>query len=217
MRHPADTIKCGGWPWKHPFSHPPSITLQAFAEHIRFCANKLLLGVNYMSASVPCYDRVVEMQALNEALRKAFPELSPNQYPWPGHQEKGKPGTGWVASPATRSLDLRDPVIDINKMVRGVLQQALLAASAYRRQCTLATQVASIEAAERRAQGLSARPASAQGRPTARPNSARTQQGAAPAASLVRPATALHTRPSSGSKLRFASLVTAQAADPVAM
>ncbi len=49
--------------------------LQAFAEHIRFCANKLQLGVNFMP-NTPNYDRVVEMQALNEALGKAFPDMS---------------------------------------------------------------------------------------------------------------------------------------------
>ncbi len=44
-------------------------TAQAFAEHIRFCANKMQLGVNFMP-NTPNYDRVVEMQALNEALAK---------------------------------------------------------------------------------------------------------------------------------------------------
>ena len=35
--------------------------LQAFAEHIKFCANKLQLGVNFLP-NTPNYDRVVEMQ-----------------------------------------------------------------------------------------------------------------------------------------------------------
>lgn len=35
--------------------------MQAFGEHIKFCANKLQLGVNFMN-NVPNYDRVVEMQ-----------------------------------------------------------------------------------------------------------------------------------------------------------
>ena len=32
--------------------------VQAFAEHIRFCANKLQLGVNFMP-NTPNFDRVV--------------------------------------------------------------------------------------------------------------------------------------------------------------
>ncbi len=35
--------------------------VQAFAEHIRFCANKFEMGVNLMP-NTPNYDRVVEMQ-----------------------------------------------------------------------------------------------------------------------------------------------------------
>lgn len=35
--------------------------MQAFAEHIRFCANKFEMGVNLMP-NTPNYDRVVEMQ-----------------------------------------------------------------------------------------------------------------------------------------------------------
>lgn len=34
---------------------------QAFAAHIRFCANKMQLGVNFLP-NTPNYDRVVEMQ-----------------------------------------------------------------------------------------------------------------------------------------------------------
>lgn len=34
---------------------------QAFAEHIKWCANKLQLGVSFMP-NTPCYERVVEMQ-----------------------------------------------------------------------------------------------------------------------------------------------------------
>jgi hypothetical protein len=40
---------------------------QAFAEHIRFCANKLQLGVNFLP-NTPNYDRVVEMQVCRAQL-----------------------------------------------------------------------------------------------------------------------------------------------------
>jgi hypothetical protein len=39
---------------------------QAFAEHIKFCANKLMLGVNFLP-NTPNYDRVVEMQVRGKA------------------------------------------------------------------------------------------------------------------------------------------------------
>lgn len=45
-----------------------------FLSHIRACANKLTLGVNYVPGT-PNWDRVVEMRALTEALALAFPEL----------------------------------------------------------------------------------------------------------------------------------------------
>jgi len=41
--------------------HNLAARLQAFAEHIKFCANKLQLGVNFMP-NTPSYERVVEMQ-----------------------------------------------------------------------------------------------------------------------------------------------------------
>ena len=56
--------------------------VQAFAEHIKYCANKYGLGVNFMP-NTPNYDRVVEMQALTESLQRAFPEMPPDGYPWP--------------------------------------------------------------------------------------------------------------------------------------
>lgn len=91
----------------------------AFAEHIKFCANKMALGVNYMP-NTPCYDRVVEMQALTEALQKAYPDFpDPATYPWPDHENKLAPGTGWVEAPKAKELDIRDPAIDIIKLAKG--------------------------------------------------------------------------------------------------
>jgi hypothetical protein len=56
----------------------------AFAAHIRHCAAKMSLGVNFLDGT-PNLDRVVEMSALTEALQAAFPEVgTPWEYPWPG-------------------------------------------------------------------------------------------------------------------------------------
>lgn len=56
----------------------------AFAAHIRHCAAKMSLGVNFLDGT-PNLDRVVEMSALTEALQAAFPEVvTPWAYPWPG-------------------------------------------------------------------------------------------------------------------------------------
>ncbi len=92
--------------------------VQAFAEHIRMCANKVGLGVNFMP-NTPCYDRVVEMQALNEALLKAFPDVASDDYPWPDYEIKGKQGTGWVAAPEPKSLVLPNPAAEIARMALG--------------------------------------------------------------------------------------------------
>ncbi len=64
------------------------------------------VGVNYVPET-PNLDRVVEMSALTEALHKAFPDLTPDQYPWPNNQEEGG-GAGrvkgsWPAPPKTRN------------------------------------------------------------------------------------------------------------------
>ncbi|KAL6753098.1 hypothetical protein V8C86DRAFT_2438700 [Haematococcus lacustris] len=114
--------------------------VQAFAEHIRYCANKLQLGVNFMP-NTPNYDRVVEMQArgltcltclqsphtvapgfqaLTEALVKAFPELPPHAYPWPGHDQRLTVGTGWTTAPAAKSLTIPDPTADIKRIAAGL-------------------------------------------------------------------------------------------------
>ncbi|GFR44718.1 hypothetical protein Agub_g6041 [Astrephomene gubernaculifera] len=92
--------------------------VQAFAEHIRYCANKFELGVNLMP-NTPNYDRVVEMQALTEALAKAFPDMPPQALPWPEHERRLEPGTGWVAAPSPRPLTYRDPADIITKMAKG--------------------------------------------------------------------------------------------------
>jgi hypothetical protein len=44
--------------------------------------------------SYPCDYLSLPLQALNEALIKAFPEYPPHEYPWPGHEEKMKVGEG---------------------------------------------------------------------------------------------------------------------------
>ncbi|GIM02642.1 hypothetical protein Vretimale_7429, partial [Volvox reticuliferus] len=92
--------------------------VQVFAEHIRHCANKFELGVNLMP-NTPNFDRVVEMQALTEGLAKAFPDMPPQLLPWPEHERRLEPGTGWVASPPTRSLTYRDPMDIINRIAKG--------------------------------------------------------------------------------------------------
>jgi hypothetical protein len=47
------------------------------------------------------------MQALNEALIKAFPEFDPSAYPWPDADLGLQMGTGWVAAPEAKSIDLK--------------------------------------------------------------------------------------------------------------
>lgn len=95
--------------------------VQAFAEHIRFCANKFEMGVNLMP-NTPNYDRVVEMQALTEALARAFPDMASNALPWPEHERREEPGTGWVAAPPTRPLTYRDPAEIISRIAQGKAQ-----------------------------------------------------------------------------------------------
>lgn len=56
------------------------------------------IGVNYVPET-PNLARVVEMKALTEALCKAFPELTPDQYPWPHRQKGGQLGYGWSTPP----------------------------------------------------------------------------------------------------------------------
>lgn len=57
--------------------------VRAFATHIRACAAKLQLGINFLTET-PNLDRVVEMSALTDALRAAFPDVvEPRDYPWP--------------------------------------------------------------------------------------------------------------------------------------
>lgn len=64
----------------------------------RICAEKMEIGVNYVPET-PNLARVVEMKALTQALRKAFPELTPDQYPWPHRQKGGQVGYGWTTPP----------------------------------------------------------------------------------------------------------------------
>ncbi|KAL0041510.1 hypothetical protein WJX79_005750 [Trebouxia sp. C0005] len=83
--------------------------VERFIEHIRMCAEKMEIGVNYVPET-PNLDRVVEMSALTEALHKAFPDLTPDQYPWPNTQDGGAGGVSkgpvkgpWPAPPKTRT------------------------------------------------------------------------------------------------------------------
>ena len=107
-------------PWHHLFDPlPPSVlALQAFAEHIRYCANKVGLGVNFMP-NTPSYDRVVEMQAVNEALQRAFPDMRSDDYPWPDHERRGEEGTGWTAAPEAKTLVLPDPTAETTRIALG--------------------------------------------------------------------------------------------------
>ncbi|KAL0042270.1 hypothetical protein WJX77_008145 [Trebouxia sp. C0004] len=83
--------------------------VERFIQHIRVCAEKMEIGVNYVPET-PNLDRVVEMSALTEALHKAFPDLTPDQYPWPNTQDGGAGGASkgsvrgaWLAPPKTRT------------------------------------------------------------------------------------------------------------------
>jgi len=85
----------------------------AFLAHIRVCAAKLALGVNFVPGT-PNLARVVEMQALSEALLCAYPELTAPELappleraaflPWPDHEHGGQPGHGWCAATAPQSV-----------------------------------------------------------------------------------------------------------------
>lgn len=68
----------------------------------------------------PSFDRVVEMSALTEALEKAFPELKgqPELYPWPDHERRLEPGTGWTEAPPVRPIELKDMSVEIAKLVK---------------------------------------------------------------------------------------------------
>lgn len=77
----------------------------------RVCAEKLEIGVNFVPET-PNLDRVVEMSALTQALHKAFPDLTPDQYPWPNTRDGGGLGSGqgqghvrggWPVPPKTRT------------------------------------------------------------------------------------------------------------------
>lgn len=89
----------------------------AFSKHIRTCANKYEVGVNFRVNS-PNYDRVVEMSALVAALNLAFPEYQdPSNYPWPGIERKLQPGSGWSPSPRPPVISHRDPGDDIKEFL----------------------------------------------------------------------------------------------------
>lgn len=66
------------------------------------------IGVNYVPET-PNLDRVVEMSALTEALTKAFPDMTADQYPWPashggqGGVSEGQTRGSWPVPPKTRT------------------------------------------------------------------------------------------------------------------
>lgn len=63
------------------------------------------IGVNYV-AETPNLDRVVEMSALTKALNKAFPDMTPDQYPWPTSPQGGDTGRvrgSWPTPPKTHT------------------------------------------------------------------------------------------------------------------
>ena len=97
--------------------------VQAFAEHIKFCAKKIALGVNFLN-NQPCFDRVVEMSALTEALELAFPELKgrPEEYPWPDHERRLEVGTGWTEAPPVRPIEMKDASVEIARLVKEKIQ-----------------------------------------------------------------------------------------------
>ena len=76
--------------------------MQAAPTAYRVCAEKMEIGVNFV-AGTPNLDRVVEMSALTEALQKAFPDLTPDQYPWPNTYDGAGVGGGWPIPPKTRT------------------------------------------------------------------------------------------------------------------
>lgn len=60
----------------------------------------------------------VYRQALTEALARAFPDMASNALPWPEHERREEPGTGWVAAPPTRPLTYRDPAEIISRIAQ---------------------------------------------------------------------------------------------------
>jgi len=94
--------------------------VQAFAEHIKYCANKFELGVNLLP-DTPNFERVVEMSALTDALRKAYVDIPrEGDYPWPGYERKLELGTGWMATPPPAPpAEVVDPTEFIQRLAKG--------------------------------------------------------------------------------------------------
>lgn len=90
------------------------ITAMLWFLSLRACAERMEVGVNYVPET-PNLDRVVEMSALTEALNKAFPDMTPDQYPWPASHRGASdrvrgswptpPNTHTSASTAQQALD----------------------------------------------------------------------------------------------------------------
>lgn len=80
------------------------MTAMLWLLSLRACAERMEVGVNYVPET-PNLDRVVEMSALTEALNKAFPDMTPDQYPWPAsHRRAGDRVRGsWPTPPQTRT------------------------------------------------------------------------------------------------------------------
>ncbi len=44
--------------------------------------------------------------------------MASNALPWPEHERREEPGTGWVAAPPTRPLTYRDPAEIISRIAQ---------------------------------------------------------------------------------------------------
>ncbi|KAK9813278.1 hypothetical protein WJX72_011826 [[Myrmecia] bisecta] len=90
----------------------------AFMAHIRSCAIKMEIGVNYVPAT-PNLDRVVEMQTLTDALERTFPDLDVASYPWPRREADSKLKGAWTgqAPPTERESGANAAIAEIRKLL----------------------------------------------------------------------------------------------------
>jgi len=126
--------------------------VQRFWDHIRSCSGKMAIGVNFQP-DTPNLDRVVEMSAVTDALRAAFPELEPHRYPWPEHERRGERGAGWSPSPRPKPIGGADPTLPSLRVSHGSLElrrdadgRPLTARPATRRPATAGATVPLVEA-----------------------------------------------------------------------
>ena len=180
--------------------------VQAFAEHIKFCANKFGLGVNFMP-NTPNYDRVVEMQALIESLQRAFPDMQPEGYPWPDHERRGERGTGWVAAPEAKSLTLPDPAAEIVRIALGKTRPASS------RSVTRSPLLGGNAALSPQHRPLSARTASPSNFTASEASATRPGTAASPISPTAERQTWASERPASAGRTRFSNLAAAAASE----